>query len=270
MPPLSLISHSSPQYTLYIRTKYDYSFLNLAYTGIQRSYMVRYEIFTWKMGKYRNRSSHSRDISIYEECGCRTDGAPPSGSGVTTRTPASSPVLHEEVIRSMPPFSAILSAGREYSSVGRKLLEAVGIDVISSTATLLASALGRMTPRPIHWSGLVWTSLLTDVRRGSRPPRAPRRECLRLAGQPSGVRHHRSDDSGVALVPLQSGRASTMVVRSLGTPHESGSGAVSHREGWQGAHAATPRTRGDGYSQHSVIRTRMRSVAAARSARSWL
>ena len=68
----------------------------------------------------------------------------------------------------MTAVSAILSAGRGDSSVGRKLPEAVGIDVISSTATLSASALGRMAPRPIHWSGLVWMSLLTDVRRGSR------------------------------------------------------------------------------------------------------
>ena len=108
------------------------------------------------------------------------------------------------------------------------------------------------------------------MRRGSRPPRAPLRECPQLAGQPQGLRHHRSDDSGVALVTLRSGRASTMVVRSPGTPHASGSGSVSHRQGWRGAHAATPRTRGDGYSQHSVIRPRMRSVASARSARSWL
>ena len=142
--------------------------------------------------------------------------------------------------------------------------------MISSTATLSASALGRMAPRPIHWSGLVWMNLLTDMRRGSRPPRAPLRECPQLAGQPQGLRHHRSDDSGVALVTLRSGRASTMVVRSPGTPHASGSGSVSHRQGWRGAHAATPRTRGDGYSQHSVIRPRMRSVASARSARSWL
>ena len=137
----------------------------------------------------------------------------------------------------------------------------------SSTATLSASALGRIPPRPIHWSGFVWMSLLTDVRCGSRPSGAPRREGLRLAGQPSGVRHHRSDDSSVALVTLRSGRASTMVVRSPGTPHASGSGSVSHRQGWRGAHAATPRTRGDSYSQHSVIRTRIRSISSVRSGR---
>jgi hypothetical protein len=62
-----------------------------------------------------------------------------------------------------------------------------------------------MAPRPIHWSGLVWINLLTDVRCGSRPPRVARREGLRLAGQPLGLRHHRSDESGVALVTLPIG-----------------------------------------------------------------